>query len=148
MSFIFVSSSSGGDIPVGTIILWYGTYATIPAGWAYYAAAAGMWVKGATTVNTTPQNNTGHVHNYTNPTGSGGNHTHSFTASNSSAINAEVLNSSGETLRSATMTTHYHSTTTVGTVGADAGHTHNVNATGTKLVEPESVGIYYIRRSA
>ena len=149
MSFTFVSNS-GGSTPIGTIILWYGTKAAIPAGWAYYAQAAGLWVMGATSANTTPQNTSGHTHAYANPTGSGGDHTHSFTVggTSSAANNSTTIEiyTEGTWDGGAAMTNHTHGVS-AGTIGGHAGHTHALLTSGSTTIEPASVGIYYIRRT-
>lgn len=140
--------SNNGSIPAGTIILWYGTKAAIPPGWAYYAEAAGYWVKGGTTVNTTPQNTAAHSHTYSADSGLAGAHNHAFTVSASAATSAQVLKD--DPLHSdvtATMPTHGHTTVNVGTIGTDPNHSHDILPSGATLLAPASVGIYYIKRT-
>ncbi len=38
-----------GNVPAGTVVMWSGTVATIPAGWAHYTAMDGRFPRGATT---------------------------------------------------------------------------------------------------
>lgn len=150
MSFTFISNA-GGAAPLGSIILWYGTKAAIPVGWEYYSAAAGFWVIGATSANTTPQNNAGHTHGYTNPTGSGGIHTHTFTVggTSSAANNVTTLEiyTQGTWDGKAARTNHTHGVS-AGTIGSHAGHTHTLSASGLEAVAPLSIGIFYIKKVA
>ena len=149
MGVTFVSSS-GGDIPTGTIVLWYGMMATIPDGWTYYSSAAGYWVKGALSANVTPQNTTNHTHAYASKTGSGGAHnTHGFTVSSPSSSpsgNTVDTYAEGTWDYQGAMSTHTHATA-VGTIGQNTGHDHSVSSTGGSSLIPVSVGLYFIKRT-
>lgn len=149
MPTTFISNSSG-DIPSGTILLWYGAKAAIPLGWSYYAEAAGYWVKGAISANTTPQNTADHSHTYSADTGSDGDHTHT-PAALSISVGAIVTNqvvtcySAAEPNILWATSTHTHPTLSL-TVSDDTGHQHDVLTTETQEIFPPSVGIYYIEK--
>jgi len=146
MSFIFISNA-GGDIPVGTIILWYGTQASIPVGWSYYSSAAGKLVAGATVASTVVQGDATHKHAYSARTGNEGGHTHAVTLSEGSPDGATVpglylggsFNANGATVDHAN-----HSKSV--TVSTAADHSHALVDTGNAASLPQSVGLYYIRK--
>jgi len=89
MATTFISKLSSAT-PVGTIVLWYGSKASIPTGWSYYSAAAGYWIMGAAAANTTPQNTDDHDHIYDAQTGLAGGHAgHGFTLSVGAATDTD-----------------------------------------------------------
>ena len=104
----YVDNSSGGGIPSGAIIMWSGTLATIPSGWALCDGTNGtpdLRDRFICSVGTSEDpGTTGGANSYALSTSQLPSHTHSFTT-----------NSSGN---------HTHSFTT----STDGSHTHNLYA--------------------
>ena len=146
MSFTFISRKSG-KIASGTIVLWYGTMATIPVGWAYYSAAVGKLVAGALTPDTTPLGNATHDHTYSANTGDGGSHGHSVSVSIGAPINATLPQHYGGGTTNAYWATKEHTNHNQSVnVSTAAAHAHSLQKTGTAANLPPSFGLYYIRK--
>lgn len=149
MKVIIAKNPSGGKSAIGTIILWYGNKADIPTGWTYYSAAAGYWVMGASSANTTPQNTTDHTHTYSDETGLAGSHSHSYTLSISAPVNATTPGyfSGGDVTDYWADRNHTNHSQSI-TVSQDPDHSHPLLTTGSGSPKPPSVGLYYIKRTS
>ena len=146
MSFTFISRKSG-KVASGTIVLWYGTMATIPVGWAYYSAAVGKLVAGALTPDTTPLGNATHDHTYSANTGDGGSHGHSVSVSIGPPINATTPGHYGGGATNAYWATKEHTDHSQSVnVSTAVAHAHSLQNTGTAANLPPSFGLYYIRK--
>lgn len=146
MSFTFISRS-GSETASGTIVLWYGTKAAIPAGWAYYSAAAGMLVMGATSANTTPAGDSSHKHGYSANTGDAGSHSHTFsTGIGSPSGTWYTAPASSVTDKFWASNSHTNHSVTVTGNAADPDHHHALLETGGASNLPPSFGLYYIRK--
>jgi hypothetical protein len=146
MSTTFISRS-GSETSSGTIVLWYGTKATIPAGWAYYSAAVGKLVAGALTPDTTPLGNATHDHTYSANTGQDGSHNHSVSVSIGAPINATTPGHYGGGTTNAYWATKEHTNHNQSVnVSTAAAHAHSLQKTGTAANLPPSFGLYYIRK--
>ena len=102
----YVDNSSGGGVPSGAIIMWSGTIATIPTGWALCDGTNGtpdLRDRFICSVGTSEEpGETGGVnsftlstsqlpsHSHTFTTGSSGSHTHSFTTSTDGGHNHDL----------------------------------------------------------
>ena len=165
-------------IPVGGIIMWSGSVATIPASWAlcngsngtpdlrdkfivgagstYTPAATG----GATTVTLLEANLPAHTHAFTGTTAAGGGHTHTATDSGHTHSTNVRTGSAGADGGFANSWTGFTSTTTGSgsaniTVSTAASHTHDVTGTnantgsGTAVnTLPPYFALAYIMRTA
>lgn len=148
MGITFISKTGGGTA-VGAIVLWYGNKADIPAGWAYYSAAAGYWVKGSVAANTAPQNTTDHTHTYSGETGLAGSHSHDYSLSISEPINATTPGYFAGGTVTDYWADHYHTNHSQSkTVSTDPDHSHSLLTTGSGSPKPPSVGLYYIKRTS
>jgi hypothetical protein len=148
MSFTFISrSGSGSETSSGTIVLWYGTKATIPNGWEYYSAAVGKLIAGALTPDTTPLGNATHDHSYSANTGQAGSHGHTVSVSIGAPINTTTPGHYGGGATNAYWATkeHINHNQSV-TVSTAAAHGHTLQKTGTAANLPPSFGLYYIRK--
>ena len=119
-----VQAMTAGGIPAGVIVMWSGTIATIPAGWALCDGTGGTpdltdkFIVGA---NTGTEGNTGGANSRTLTTANLPTHSHSISSFSVSSGNNNVGHThSGSTGNQSV--THTHSGTT-GTVSA--WHTHN-----------------------
>lgn len=146
MSFTFVSRKAGGSIS-GTIVLWYGTKATIPDGWEYYSAAAGKMVAGALTASTAALGDASHTHTYSAATGSAGSHNHTVSMSIGAPINETVPGHYAGGTKNAEWADRYHTNHTQSlTVSTAPAHTHAMLVTGSAANLPPSFGLYFIRK--
>lgn len=148
MATTFISKL-GSATPIGTIVLWYGTKASIPAGWSYYSAAAGYWVKGAASANITPQNTQDHDHPYSAQTGLAGGHAgHGFTLSVGAATDGDTSGYTTAGTENNYWAQRLHSNHTIinKTEGADPNHSHPLLTTGKANVKPASIGLFYIKK--
>lgn len=146
MSFTFVSRKAGGSVS-GTIVLWYGTKATIPDGWEYYSAAVGKLVAGALTASTTGLGDATHPHTYSAATGPAGSHNHSVSMSIGAPINATVPGHFAGDTKNAEWADRYHTNHTKSlTVSTAPAHTHAMLETGSAANLPPSFGLYFIRK--
>lgn len=147
MGVTFISKT-GGVTAIGTIVLWFGNKADIPIGWEYYSAAAGYWVKGATSANTTPQNITDHAHAYDDDTGPAGSHTHPYSPTISQPINATTPGYYTGATKDEEWSDRYHTNHSKSiTVSTAPDHIHDMLTTGVSPLRPPSVGLYYIRKT-
>lgn len=148
MSGVTFVSKTGTPVSIGTIILWYGTKAAIPVGWAYYSPAAGYWVKGAIAANATPQNtNDPHTHTYSNPAEAVADHNHSIELTAGTPKNAQNPGYySGGTINAYWADRYHTHPAPTPTVSAAGGHSHPLSSTGNASVKPPSIGLFYIRK--
>lgn len=147
MGVTFISKIGGGAA-IGTIVLWFGNKADIPIGWAYYSAAAGYWVKGATSANTTPQNTTDHIHTYSEKTGLAGEHEHAFSASSGALSGGALVVASGAAHNGDIAEDDHIHSTSVSNVSTDPDHQHSMNSTLGQVTKPPSIGLFYIKRTS
>ena len=146
MSFTFISRS-GSETASGTIVLWYGTKATIPVGWEYYSAAVGKLIAGALTANTTALGDATHSHTYSAATGSAGSHNHTVSMSIGAPINESVPGHYGGGTKNAEWADRYHSNHSQSlTVSTAEEHDHAMVTTGSAANLPPSFGLYFIRK--
>jgi len=148
MATTFISKL-GSATPIGTIVLWYGNKASIPTGWSYYSAAAGYWVKGAATANTTPQNTEDHDHIYDAQTGLAGGHAgHGFTLSVGAATDGDTSGYTTAGTENNYWAQRLHSNHTIinKTESADPDHAHSLLTTGKANNKPVSIGLFYIKK--
>lgn len=146
MSFTFVSRRGGGA-DTGTIVLWYGLKADIPAGWEYYSAAAGKLVAGALTANTTALGDATHSHPYSAATDSAGYHNHTVSMSIGAPINESVPGHYASGTKNAEWADRYHTNHTQSlTVSYANAHNHSLSTTGSAANLPLSFGLYFIRK--
>ena len=146
MSTTFISRKSGGS-ESGTIVLWYGTKATIPDGWEYYSAAVGKLVAGALTASTAGLGDATHSHTYTNKTGTAGAHGHTVSMSIGAPINETVPGHYAGGDKNAAWADRYHTNHTQSpTVSYATAHDHSLLETGGAANLPLSFGLYYIRK--
>lgn len=146
MSFTFVSRKAGGSVS-GTIVLWYGTKATIPDGWEYYSAAAGKMVAGALTASTAALGDASHTHTYSVATGSAGSHNHTVSMSIGAPINETVPGHYAGGTKNEEWADRYHTNHTKSlTVSTAPAHTHAMLETGSAANLPPSFGLYFIRK--
>lgn len=149
MGVTFISNS-GGVVKAGTIVLWFGAKADIPAGWAYYSAAAGKLVAGATSASTTALGVTTHTHTYSANTGDEGAHTHSVSLSQGQPINATIPGLFYQSSYDAIGAGRYHSNHPFSgvTVSNNTDHNHVMLTTGSSTnLLPPSFGLFYIRKA-
>lgn len=147
MSFTFISRNGGGATS-GTIVLWYGLKADIPSGWAYYSAAAGKMVMGATSANTTPLGDATHTHTYSAKTGNEGAHGHAASVTIGEPINATLPSYYEPAGDNASWADRYHTnhTQSISVSSDTVGHGHSMLETGSAANLPLSFGLYYIRK--
>lgn len=146
MSTTFISRK-GAKTTSGTIVLWYGTKATIPVGWEYYSAAVGKLIAGALTANTTALGDATHSHTYSAATGSAGSHNHTVSMSIGAPINESVPGHYGGGTKNAEWADRYHTNHTRSlTVSTAPAHTHAMLETGEAANLPLSFGLYFIRK--
>lgn len=146
MGFTFISRKAGGSV-TGTIVLWYGIKADIPAGWEYYSAAAGKLVAGALTASTTALGDATHPHTYSAETGSAGYHNHTVSMSIGAPTNATTPGHYGGGTKNAEWAGRYHTNHTQSLTVSDAdAHTHAMLETGEAANLPPSFGLYFIRK--
>ena len=138
------------DVPSGTVILWLGSAANIPAGWTKYTSAVGRFVRGTPagqSAGATGGNAPTHTHNMGSVL-TGGAHTHGsvgFTYASSSFSAYRGHGSGG-----ANALTPGHSHTASVELGSGGAHVHNPASanTGTPIGEtnpPYVKGIYIIK---
>jgi hypothetical protein len=136
------------DVPSGTVVLWFGSAASIPAGWTKYAATVGRFVRGVPaggTVGATGGNAATHVHKMGTAL-TGGSHTHGDVGFTSGA-NAAV---SRKTFGGGLLTVGPHTHTGKASLGAGGAHTHNPASTNTGAPigdanPPYVKGIYIVK---
>ncbi len=146
MSTTFISRK-GAKTASGTIVLWYGTKATIPVGWEYYSAAAGKMVAGALTASTAALGDASHTHTYSEATGSAGSHNHTVSMSIGAPINETVPGHYDGGTKNAEWAGRYHTNHTKSlTVSTAPAHTHAMLVTGSAANLPLSFGLYFIRK--
>lgn len=146
MSFTFISRS-GSETASGTIVLWYGIKADIPAGWEYYSAAAGKMVAGALTASTAALGDASHTHTYSEATGSAGSHNHTVSMSIGAPINETVPGHYAGGTKNEEWADRYHTNHSQSVnVSTAAAHAHSLQKTGTAANLPPSFGLYYIRK--
>lgn len=147
MSFTFISRKAGGSAS-GTIVLWYGTKATIPDGWVYYSAAVGKLVAAALTPSTTALGNATHSHTYSAATGSAGSHGHTISMSAGAPINETVPGHFAGGTPNKEWADRYHTNHTQSlTVNTAVTHAHSMQETGLEDNLPPSFGLYFIRKT-
>jgi hypothetical protein len=149
MGVTFISNS-GGAVKAGTIVLWFGAKADIPAGWAYYSAAAGKLVAGATTASTTAAGSATHTHAYSSNTGNEGAHTHSITLTIGQPINATLPNYFAPGEDNAYWAGRYHTNHSQSAAinpNPYPNHAHALSVTGGSVHTPPVYGLYYIRKA-
>ena len=138
------------EMPSGTVILWLGSAANIPAGWTKYTSAVGRFVRGTPagqSAGATGGNAPTHTHNMGSVL-TGGAHTHgsvgfTYASSSSSAYR-------GEGSGGANALTPGHSHTASVELGSGGAHTHDFTATATgapvgEVNPPYKKGIYIIK---
>ena len=147
MSTTFISRK-GAKTTSGTIVLWYGTKATIPVGWEYYSAAVGKLIAGALTANTTPLGNATHPHTYSAKTGKAGSHNHAVSMTIGQPINASLPGHfAGGTVNAWWAEKTHSSHTKSLTVSTAEEHDHAMVTTGNAANLPPSFGLYFIRKT-
>jgi len=138
------------DVPSGTVILWLGSAANIPAGWTKYSATVGRFIRGVPygqSVGATGGNASTHVHAMGTAL-TGGSHSHgsvNFTYSSSSKSSFRIHNIYG-----AGGLSPGHSHTASVSLGDGGAHVHNPASanTGAPIGEtnpPYVKGIYIIK---
>jgi len=165
-------------VPVGGIIMWSGTVATIPNGWALcngsngtpdlrdkFIVGAGSTYSpsntgGAATVTLLEANLPAHTHTFTGTAALDGGHTHTATDSGHTHSTNVRTGSGGADGGFANSWTGFTSTTTGSgsaniTVSSHAGHTHNVTGTNSTVgsgtavnILPPYFALAYIMRTA
>lgn len=147
MSFTFISRNGGGA-ESGTIVLWYGLKADIPAGWTYYAAAAGKLVAAALTPNTTALGDATHTHTYSAATADAGVHGHTISLSIGQPINATLPAHYAGGTPNKNWSDRYHTNHSQAiTVSNAVAHNHSLLETGASANLPLSFGLYFIRKT-
>lgn len=136
------------DVPSGTVILWLGSAANIPAGWTKYTSAVGRFVRGTPagqSAGATGGNAPTHTHNMGSVL-TGGAHTHgsvnfNYASSSNSAYRLEGTTYNG--------LSPGHSHTASVELGSGGAHIHDFDGTTTGAPvgdanPPYKKGIYIV----
>lgn len=139
------------DVPSGTVVLWMGSAATIPAGWTEYSATVGRFIRGVPagqSVGATGGNASTHVHAMGTAL-TGGLHTHGSVDFTYGSVTATT---GAETYQGIT---HFlgapsHSHTASVSLSDGGAHVHNPASTNTgapvgETNPPYVKGIYIIK---
>lgn len=147
---ITIQNPNQQELPIGSIVLWYGLAADIPSGWQQCNGANGSldienaFVKG--TIYTVNVGNTGgalvHSHGIQN-SGTAGNHTHTYSLSTSTNTESTTAND-GTILRA--KVSHGHSAS--GNTQSGGSHSHSITDTNDASSLPSYHRLYYIQRIA
>ena len=137
------------DVPSGTIILWLGSAASIPAGWTKYTSAVGRFVRGTPagqSAGATGGDAPTHTHNMGSVL-TGGAHTHGSVGFNYSSSSFSAYRSPGAALP---ILTPGHSHTASVELGSGGTHTHDFDGTTTgapvgEVNPPYKKGIYIVK---
>ena len=138
------------EVPSGTVVLWFGSAASIPAGWTKYAATVGRFVRGVPAgeaVGGTGGNAATHVHTMGTAL-TGGSHSHgdaSFTSGGASLIVSRAY-----PIALANFAAPSHTHTGTASLGAGGSHVHDPASanTGAPVGEtnpPYIKGIYIVK---
>ena len=136
------------EMPSGTVILWLGSAANIPAGWTKYTKSVGRFIRG-TPSRENPNEQGGNAPTHTHNMGSvltGGAHTHGSVEFNYSSSSFSAFRAGG--LVSALSPGHSHTASVE--LGSGGAHTHDFTATATgapvgEVNPPYKKGIYIIK---
>jgi len=136
------------EMPSGTVILWLGSAANIPAGWTKYTKSVGRFIRG-TPSGENPNEQGGNAPTHTHNMGSvltGGAHTHGSVEFNYSSSSFSAFRAGG--LVSALSPGHSHTASVE--LGSGGAHTHDFTATATgapvgEVNPPYKKGIYIIK---
>lgn len=137
------------DVPSGTVILWLGSAANIPAGWTKYTSAVGRFVRGTPagqSAGATGGNAPTHTHNMDSVL-TGGAHTHG-------SVNFTYVTNSSSAYRQAGSNVGVvgisHNHTASVELGSGGAHTHDFDGTTTGAPvgdanPPYKKGIYIVK---
>lgn len=144
MRTLVVNKSGVLDVPVGSIILWYGTSENIPNGFEIYTELKGYLPYGNTTVDLTEKGAATHIHGFSSTVLSlQANHTHVVTPSSGGSPGGVGLGSWTGYDKAAEQ---YHSHGESGSTGLAGSHRHTIGNTGSANNLNNYHKLYYIRR--
>ena len=147
MKFIMVNKSGGFDVPVGSVILWYGISSNIPDGYEIYTELKGYFPLGGATVDLVARGSEVHSHSYpSDALAWQGDHQHN-TVGNISGTAGSVGPLGWFSSTDAAPANHSHSASSNPT-GAAGGHRHTLGNTGNANHLNSYYKLYYIRRIA
>jgi len=144
MRTIVVNKSGVLDVPIGSIILWFGTSENIPDGYEIYTELKGYLPFGNATVDLTQKGAATHVHSYPADSLSlQANHTHVVAAGSGGTVGGVGLGSWSGYDKAAQQ---YHSHGASGNTVAAGSHRHTIGNTGSANNLNNYHKLYYIRR--
>ena len=142
MKSIIVQAPSGFEVPVGSVILWYGVIANVPIGWQILTDLMGYFPRGATAWSSTAKGAATHNHGYTNKVETKANHQHSM---NQGTVGGTISAQNG-TSGSYQVANNSHQHNVNASNDAAGGHTHTIANTGAASSIPKSKKLYYIKK--
>lgn len=138
-----VQNPSGFDVPIGSVILWYGDSTNVPIGWQIDTSLMGHFVKGGSAPNLTAAGALTHYHTNNNVE-TKADHVHATSTSVTGGYSSTAVGGYYSNVLAAEPG-HSHAGSAANT-GSAGGHTHALGNTGSSPSLPTYKRLYYIKK--